>query len=101
MKTDRELRARHLFKALYAHNALESFVRNVANLRHSCPRKTYAIGFLGGKNSLLTLLKECGNIDYSFTWSETPEGHHFWSELNGEQANDFRKVWEDYLRIAQ
>ena len=101
MKTERELRARHLFKFLYAHNALESFVRNVSNLRGSCPRKTYAVGFIGGKNSLLTLMAECGNIDYSFTWSETPEGHKFWSDLHHKQTDDFHKVWDDYLRIAQ
>ena len=102
MKTDsRELRARHLFKALCAHNAVEKFVRNVANLRYSCSKKTYAVGFIGGKNSLLTLIKECGNIDNSFTWSETPEGHHFWSNLHYKETDDFRKVWEDYLRIAQ
>lgn len=99
MKTDRELRARHLFKALYAHNALDSFVRNVANLSYNCPKKTYAIGFLGGKNGLLTLMKECGNIDYSFTWSETPEGHKFWSDLHHKQTDDFCKVWHDYVMM--
>lgn len=101
MKTDRELRARHLFKALCAHNALDNFVRNVANLKYSCPKKTYAVGFIGGKNSLLTLLEECHNIDYSFTWAETPEGHKFWSDLHHTQINDFDKVWKDYIRIAQ
>ena len=101
MKTERELRARHLFKALCAHNAVEKFVRNVANLRYSCPKKKYAVGFIEGKNSLLTLMKECGNIDCSFTWSETPEGHEFWSNLHHKQTDDFCKVWEDYLRITQ
>lgn len=106
MKTDREiqareLRARHLFKALCAHNAVEKFVRNVANLRYSCPKKIYAVGVLGGNNSLLTLLKECVNIDRSFTWGETPEGHEFWSNLHYKQTDDFCKVWEDYLRITK
>lgn len=101
MKTDKELQARHLFKALCAHNALEKFVRNVANLRYRCDRKTYAIGFLEGNNSLLTLLEKCYNIDYAFTWSETIEGHKYWSDLNRKQTDDFRKVWKDYLRIAQ
>ena len=101
MKTSKELRARHLFKTLCAHNAVEKFVRNVANLRYTCTKKTYAIGFLEGDNSLLTLLEECYNIDYSFTWAETLEGHKFWSDLHHKQTNDFDKVWKDYIRIAQ
>ena len=101
MKTDRELQARHLLKTLCAHNAVDKFVRNVANIRYTCPRKTYAVGFIGDKNSLLTLLEECYNIDYAFTWSETPEGHKFWSDLHHKQTYDFRNVRYDYLRIAK
>lgn len=95
MKTYKELQAHHLLKTLCAHNVVDKFVRNVANLRYTSQKKAYALGFLEGKNSLLTLMKECGNINNSFTWAETPEGHSFWSGLHNKQTVDFRKVLED------
>ena len=100
MKTIEELRAHHLYKFLYKNGVLDKFIINVSNNRYSSSKRAYALGFLEGKNSLLTLMKECININYSFTWSETPEGHKFWSDLHHKQTDDFRKVWEDYVRIS-
>ena len=99
MKTYRELRARHLLKFLYAHNAVEKFVRNAANQILNCPKKAYALGFLEGKNSLLTLMKECGNIGSSFTWARTPEGHSFWEKLNLEELKKNGYMLNDYNKI--
>jgi hypothetical protein len=94
MKTERELRAHHLYKFLYKHNVLYSYVDNIANLKYNSTKRTIARDFLCGKSSLLSLLNECGNIDHSFTWAETPEGHDFWSKLHYKQVDGFSKLWK-------
>ena len=99
MKTIEELRAHHLYKFLYKNGVLDKFIINVSNNRYSSSKRAYALGFLEGKNGLLTLMKECININHSFTWSETPEGHLFWSHLHSEESENFSHVSNDYIKI--
>ena len=35
----------------------------------------------------------------AFRWSDTPEGHRFWSDLNSVESSMFRFLWIEYSKI--
>lgn len=72
----------NMYKGLLAYYVQTETIKNryfYAALRRSI-RSIHSIG------SPATIL------DGSFTWSETPEGHHFWSELS-EKAVTFQEQY--------
>ena len=62
-------------------------------------RRKAAEKFINGKIDCISFLKEAANIDMAFVWSDTPEGHRFWSDLNSVESSMFRFLWIEYSKI--
>ena len=99
MKTEREIRAHHLYKFLYKHNLFGKFVRNVAttNYNNDCMRVISLNEFLNKKIDIFTFLTDCVSIGGAFTWSATPEGHGFWEHFRGKERRSLERLWKDYI----
>ena len=98
MKTEEELQAHHLYKFLCRNCLLDKFLNNTLNSDTSSRIKA-AREFINKKITFIEFLKICKDIDLAFTWSETPEGHDFWSTLNSGQKREFFTVFDDYNRM--
>lgn len=89
------IRAKCLYKFLYKHNLL---ARYLSNLIEQYPSSKGVPEFLKDKD-FLKLLEKTLNIDSSFTWSETEEGHTFWRELNQKEIDETHLLLDD-LRLV-
>lgn len=45
---------------------------------------------------ILRLLATNGNIDNSFCWADTPQGHRYWEILNNREINEYRVHQRDF-----
>ena len=87
-------RAKCLYKFLYKYNLFASYLKNVM-AQH--PSSKGVPQYLDDKD-FLKLLEKTSNIDSSFTWSETKEGHFFWSKMNQKEITEKNKLLND-LRL--
>lgn len=98
MKTEKELRAHHLYKFLCQHRLFDRFIKNVETTKSSlCHRNIALKEFLDKKGDIFAFLYECGSIGGSFTWSATPEGHDFWKILDDKERRSLERLWKDYI----
>ena len=96
-KFSKRFRAKLLYKFLKKHVLLE---RYFSNLSDQHPHQRGVDDFLEN-GDFLTLLETNENIDHSFMWRETPEGHDFWCDMHdrerGERDNFYELVRHSIL----
>ena len=85
------LRTRALYKFLKKHRLFAIYLKNIRE-QHPVGR---GIEEYDKDGDILRLLSINGSIDHSFCWSETPQGHRFWDELDNLETREFK----EYLKI--
>ncbi len=89
------IKAKHFYKFLRKHCILDQWLENV---REQFPHNK-GIPEYNENHDILQLLDTCKDIDYSFMWSETPQGHRYWSNLQVELMKDYNKVTSDIFTM--
>ena len=93
MEKKYNLRTRAFYKFLKKHRLLDKYL---LNLRCQHP-SSHGIIEYDMDGDILALLAVNVNIDRSFCWADTPQGHRYWEHLNYKEIDDYRK----YEKIAQ
>lgn len=86
----RELEARYLWKFLHKYGLFNKWFNNFTNQRIWKCRD-----FLTGEEGVIGLLERAIDIDRSFNWSETPEGHIFWNKYNCLEKAELMQLKRD------
>lgn len=74
-----EREAKYLYKFLKQHRCLKEYVDNVLKQKGFC---NYVDRYKHDHNVIALIIAAEASIDFSFTWSDTPQGHYYWSELD-------------------
>lgn len=93
MEKKYSLRIRVFYKFLKKHKLFEKYL---FNLRWQYPN-SHGLPQYDMDGDILGLLAVNGNIDQSFTWSRTPEGHRYWEHLDSLEKIEYR----EYERVIQ
>ena len=86
--------AQYLYKFLRKHNLFEKWFGNVKK-QHPERFQQY-----NENHDILELLDMCRNIDYSFCWASTPQGHMFWEKMQRKFVSEFNDIATD-IRIMK
>lgn len=89
-KYSKRFKAKLFYKFLKKHVLLEKYFSNLSN-QH--PHQRGVDEFLEN-GDFLTLLEINENIDHSFLWKETPEGHDFWSDMHRKERRDRNNFYD-------
>ena len=73
-----EREAKLLYKFLKQHRCLKEYVDNVLE-QNGC---NYVDTYKHDHNIIALIIAAKASIDWSFTWSDTPQGHSYWSKLD-------------------
>ena len=76
-----EREAKLLYKFLKQHRCLKEYVDNVLEQKGCC---NYVDTYKHDHNIIALLIAARASIDWSFTWSDTPQGQKFWEKLDRE-----------------
>ena len=95
--TKRELEVRYLWKFLHKYGLFNKWFNNFTKQRSWKCRD-----FLNGEEGVIGLLERAIDIDRSFYWSETPEGHNFWYKYNSLEKAELMQLIRDigYMNAA-
>ena len=77
----RTLKAKHLLKFLLKKRLFDTYFENLFHQKGD----TKSVNQYCMDKDVIKLLEYWLTIDDSFTWSHTPQGHDFWSDLNDEE----------------
>ena len=85
------LKAKHLLKFLLKKRLFDAYFENLFHQKGNTKSVTqYCID-----KDVIKLLEHWLTIDDSFTWSDTPQGHGFWSDLNDEELRQYDCIIKD------
>lgn len=87
MEKKYSIRTRALYKFLKKNRL---FTKYIENIRKQHPYNREVIEY-DESGDILKLLAVEGNIDHSFCWSGTPQGHQFWERLNNREITEYRE----------
>ena len=91
------LKAKFLYKFLKKHRCVRQYIENVLEQRG---RLWYTSEYLEN-HDIIKLIEECSSeecdINYSFSWAITKQGHSYWSKLD----RIFEKEWAEYVRQTE
>lgn len=88
-----EVRAKHFGRFLLQHRLLDKWFENLIEQHEK--HETRGIPQYREDGDFLKLLHKCKNIDHSFCWGNTPQGHNFWSQKNEEEKTSWEKTKKD------
>jgi hypothetical protein len=87
MEKKYSIRTRALYKFLKKNRL---FTKYIENIRKQHPYNREVIEY-DESGDILKLLAVEGNIDHSFCWSGTPQGHKFWEHLDNREIIEYRE----------
>ena len=91
------LKAKFLYKFLKKHRCVRQYVENILEQKGRwCHTSEYL-----ENHDIIKLIEECSsqecNINFSFLWARTKQGHSYWSKLD----RIFEKEWTEYVRQTE
>ena len=76
-----DIAAKMMYKFLKRHNCLKEYIDNtIKQGLHRSSAKEY----LRNKDIIKLIKANHASIDFSFVWSNTPQGHGYWSILDAK-----------------
>jgi hypothetical protein len=90
-----EVRAKHFGKFLFQHRLFDMWFENLFK-QHEYHESRGVPQYKKDGNFLMLLCK-CKDIDNSFCWSDTPQGHYFWSQKHEQE----KASWDNTKRDMQ
>ena len=87
-----KLKAKYFYKFLLKKCLLDMWLENVKT-QHPYTR---GIPQYEENHDILQLLDTCRDIDFSFNWASTPQGHGYWSNLQNEFTQEYNKLNYDF-----
>lgn len=85
------------YKFLLKHRILCSWLENVKTQHPN----SKGVPQYNENHDILQLLDTCYNIDNSFLWSATPQGHDYWLDLNERLMSEVRKTNYDIVQMGK
>jgi hypothetical protein len=85
------LKAKHLLKFLLKKRLFDAYFENLFHQKGN----TKSVNQYCMDKDVIKLLEHWLTIDDSFTWSDTPQGHGFWSDLNEEELRQYDYMIKD------
>ena len=85
------LKAKHLLKFLLKKRLFDAYFENLFHQKGN----TKSVNQYCMDKDVIKLLEHWLTIDDSFTWSHTPQGHDFWSDLNDEELRQYDYMIND------
>ena len=91
-----EIKSKLLYKFLKKHRCIRQYIENVLE-----QKKAISYPWWYERHNIFRLIQACTvnqcDINHSFIWQRTPQGHDYWGKLDRK----FYKDWAEYVRQTE